>query len=282
MTTAAAASLPDRRRPPVGERELALHAAGAGRRRAGGAAGARCRSARWSCVGDEIVAVAHNERETGSDPTAHAEIVALRRAAAALGSWRLTDADLFVTMEPCPMCAGRAGERARAAPLLRLRRSEGRRRADALHDPRRPPPQSPGRGGPRRAGAGGRGPAARLLRKTSPVASKPPSLPRKCAARRFKDEVRRETPPPNCSRRPPSEASPPRTGGGPGRGQALREHAVLALREQPSSRRSSRKVCPLPSPLPQTGEGTGRGREPLRRAHRREIFCSSRSTTFTS
>ncbi|HSY39467.1 MAG TPA: deaminase, partial [Polyangia bacterium] len=57
-------------------------------------------------VGDEIVAVAHNERETGSDPTAHAEIVALRRAAAALGSWRLTGADLFVTMEPCPMCAG--------------------------------------------------------------------------------------------------------------------------------------------------------------------------------
>jgi tRNA(adenine34) deaminase len=57
-------------------------------------------------LGDEVVAVAHNERETGSDPTAHAEIVALRRAAAALGSWRLTDADLYVTMEPCPMCAG--------------------------------------------------------------------------------------------------------------------------------------------------------------------------------
>lgn len=57
-------------------------------------------------VGDQIVAVAHNERETGNDPTAHAEIVALRRAAAALGSWRLCDADLYVTMEPCPMCAG--------------------------------------------------------------------------------------------------------------------------------------------------------------------------------
>jgi tRNA(adenine34) deaminase len=54
----------------------------------------------------EIVAVAHNERETGSDPTAHAEIVALRRAAAALGTWRLTDTELYVTMEPCPMCAG--------------------------------------------------------------------------------------------------------------------------------------------------------------------------------
>jgi len=57
-------------------------------------------------VGDEVVAVAHNERETGGDPTAHAEILALRRAAAALGRWRLTDADLYVTMEPCPMCAG--------------------------------------------------------------------------------------------------------------------------------------------------------------------------------
>jgi tRNA(adenine34) deaminase len=57
-------------------------------------------------LGDEIVAVAHNERETASDPTAHAEILALRRAAAALGSWRLTDAELYVTMEPCPMCAG--------------------------------------------------------------------------------------------------------------------------------------------------------------------------------
>jgi tRNA(adenine34) deaminase len=57
-------------------------------------------------VRGEVVAVAHNERETKNDPTAHAEVVALRRAAAALGSWRLTGADLYVTMEPCPMCAG--------------------------------------------------------------------------------------------------------------------------------------------------------------------------------
>jgi len=57
-------------------------------------------------MGGEIVAVGHNERETGSDPTAHAEIVAMRRAAQTLGSWRLTDAELYVTMEPCPMCAG--------------------------------------------------------------------------------------------------------------------------------------------------------------------------------
>jgi tRNA(adenine34) deaminase len=57
-------------------------------------------------VRDQVVAGAHNERETLNDPTAHAEIVALRKAAAVLGSWRLTDADVYVTMEPCPMCAG--------------------------------------------------------------------------------------------------------------------------------------------------------------------------------
>jgi tRNA(adenine34) deaminase len=57
-------------------------------------------------VGGEVVAVAHNERETKNDPTAHAEVVALRRAAEALGSWRLINAHLYVTMEPCPMCAG--------------------------------------------------------------------------------------------------------------------------------------------------------------------------------
>jgi tRNA(adenine34) deaminase len=57
-------------------------------------------------VRGEVVAVAHNQRETKNDPTAHAEIVALRTAAARLASWRLVDAELFVTMEPCPMCAG--------------------------------------------------------------------------------------------------------------------------------------------------------------------------------
>ena len=54
----------------------------------------------------EVIAVAHNRRETDNDPTAHAEILALRAAAAVLNSWRLVDAELYVTMEPCPMCAG--------------------------------------------------------------------------------------------------------------------------------------------------------------------------------
>ncbi len=57
-------------------------------------------------VGGEIVARRHNERESRPDPTAHAEILALADAAAALGTWRLTEATLVVTLEPCPMCAG--------------------------------------------------------------------------------------------------------------------------------------------------------------------------------
>ena len=57
-------------------------------------------------VGDEIVARRHNERELSRDPTAHAEVLALRDAAAAIGSWRLGDATLVVTLEPCAMCAG--------------------------------------------------------------------------------------------------------------------------------------------------------------------------------
>ncbi|MCX7416486.1 MAG: tRNA adenosine(34) deaminase TadA [Planctomycetia bacterium] len=53
-----------------------------------------------------IVATAHNQREQLSDPTAHAEMIAITQAAAALGSWRLEGCTLYVTLEPCPMCAG--------------------------------------------------------------------------------------------------------------------------------------------------------------------------------
>jgi tRNA(adenine34) deaminase len=66
-------------------------------------------------VDDVIVARRHNERELTGDPTAHAEVLALRDAAAARGSWRLDDATLVVTLEPCAMCAG-------AAVNARLRR----------------------------------------------------------------------------------------------------------------------------------------------------------------
>lgn len=54
----------------------------------------------------EVIACAHNEREALCDPTAHAEVLALRRAATRLGRRRLSDCTLYVTLEPCPMCAG--------------------------------------------------------------------------------------------------------------------------------------------------------------------------------
>jgi tRNA(adenine34) deaminase len=54
----------------------------------------------------EVIGAAPNERELRGDPTAHAEILALREAAAAVGSWRLADAVVYITLEPCAMCAG--------------------------------------------------------------------------------------------------------------------------------------------------------------------------------
>ena len=56
--------------------------------------------------GDEVIAARHNERELTGDPVAHAEVLALRDAAARLGQWRLDECTLYVTLEPCPMCAG--------------------------------------------------------------------------------------------------------------------------------------------------------------------------------
>lgn len=63
----------------------------------------------------EIVGRGRNRREAEQDPTAHAEIIALRQAAGKLGTWRLDNCDVFVTLEPCPMCAG-------ALVLARVRR----------------------------------------------------------------------------------------------------------------------------------------------------------------
>ncbi|GAA1188741.1 tRNA adenosine(34) deaminase TadA [Streptomyces hebeiensis] len=54
----------------------------------------------------QLIATGHNEREATGDPTAHAEVLALRRAAGRLGAWRLTGCTLVVTLEPCTMCAG--------------------------------------------------------------------------------------------------------------------------------------------------------------------------------
>jgi tRNA(adenine34) deaminase len=63
----------------------------------------------------EVIGRGHNEREAAADPTAHAELLAIRRAAAAVGSWRLAGCTLVVTLEPCTMCGG-------AAVLARLAR----------------------------------------------------------------------------------------------------------------------------------------------------------------
>ena len=57
-------------------------------------------------AGGELVGAGHNERERRQDPTAHAEVLALRAAAERLGTWRILDATLYVTLEPCAMCAG--------------------------------------------------------------------------------------------------------------------------------------------------------------------------------
>ena len=56
--------------------------------------------------GNQVLAQAHNYRELWQDPTAHAEVIAIRAAAAALGTWRLIDTTLYVTVEPCSMCIG--------------------------------------------------------------------------------------------------------------------------------------------------------------------------------
>lgn len=57
-------------------------------------------------IGNEVIARGHNLRETLNDPTAHAEIIVIREASGKLGRWRLTDVTLYVTIEPCAMCAG--------------------------------------------------------------------------------------------------------------------------------------------------------------------------------
>ena len=57
-------------------------------------------------LGGEIIGAAHNQRDSTRDPTAHAEILVLGQAAKAIGDWRLNEATLYVTKEPCPMCSG--------------------------------------------------------------------------------------------------------------------------------------------------------------------------------
>ncbi|MFJ4899403.1 MULTISPECIES: tRNA adenosine(34) deaminase TadA [unclassified Streptomyces] len=80
-----------------------------------------------------LLAAGHNEREATGDPTAHAEILALRRAAAALGEWRLSGCTLVVTLEPCTMCAG-ALVQSRVARVVYGARDEKAGAAGSLWD----------------------------------------------------------------------------------------------------------------------------------------------------
>src|SRR6202042_953180 len=68
-------------------------------------------------MNDQIIARGHNQKEELGDPTAHAEILAVRRAAEALGNWRLNRTTIYSTLEPCPMCA-EAIIQARVAKLV--------------------------------------------------------------------------------------------------------------------------------------------------------------------
>ncbi|MEW2614218.1 tRNA adenosine(34) deaminase TadA [Streptomyces sp. NPDC047880] len=83
--------------------------------------------------GTTVLAAGHNEREAGGDPTAHAELLALRRAADALGAWRLTGCTLVVTLEPCTMCAG-AIQQSRVDRLVYGARDEKAGAAGSLWD----------------------------------------------------------------------------------------------------------------------------------------------------
>ncbi|MFI6374116.1 tRNA adenosine(34) deaminase TadA [Streptomyces sp. NPDC050546] len=83
--------------------------------------------------GTTVLAAGHNEREAGGDPTAHAEILAIRRAAAGLGGWRLAGCTLVVTLEPCTMCAG-AIQQSRVDRLVYGARDEKAGAAGSLWD----------------------------------------------------------------------------------------------------------------------------------------------------
>lgn len=83
--------------------------------------------------GDQVLATAANEREALQDPTAHAELLALQRAAKKMGGWRLTGCTLYSTLEPCPMCAG-AAHAARISRLLYAATDHKAGYAGTLHD----------------------------------------------------------------------------------------------------------------------------------------------------
>ena len=125
----------------------------------------------------EVVGAGHNERELRQDPSAHAEMLALQAGARALGSWRLLDTVLYVTLEPCAMCAGAIVLGRVPRVVYGTDRPEGRRRRQRARRPRRAAPQPPpgGRGRPARGRV--RGAAASVLRRTSLACLTAPGAP---------------------------------------------------------------------------------------------------------
>ncbi len=115
-----------------------------------------------------ILAQAHNLRETLSDPTAHAERLALAWAGRSLGTWRLEDCILYVTLEPCVMCAG-AIVLSRIKRLVYGARSQGRRLRQPLSAGFGPPAQSPVRDHRGRVGGALRRSAQRILPGTQTI-----------------------------------------------------------------------------------------------------------------
>ena len=91
---------------------------------------------------ERVIASAHNQREQLHDPTAHAEMIAITQAAESLHSWRLDGCTLYVTLEPCPMCAGGNPPSPHSHAGLWRCRSQGRSGSFALPNARRPPAES--------------------------------------------------------------------------------------------------------------------------------------------
>ena len=110
-----------------------------------------------------VIAARHNERELHDDPVAHAEILALRDAATHLGQWRLEDCTMYVTLEPCPMCAGALVNAAVVPPRLRRPRPEGRSGDQSVRTVDRRTSQPPRRGDERSPGVGVRRAVASVL-----------------------------------------------------------------------------------------------------------------------
>ena len=145
-------------------RRRAIHAPGADR-------GSRRDRPRRHPVGavvvrdGEVIATGHNERELRGDPTAHAETIALREAARAVGNWRVLDSVLYVTLEPCVMCAGAIVLSRVPQRRVRRRRPQGGRGRQRAERAGPAPAQPPAAGAVGSAGRGVRRAAARVLRR---------------------------------------------------------------------------------------------------------------------